>query len=98
MSLNNPDRIDALVFRDGFARILIHHFDTWDPPQDRAFALTTQLATIEDHLRQPAIRARLHNMPLAIELHCTESPPDRIRKLCHTEGILLLAPGEDAGA
>ena len=94
MSLNHPERIDALVFRDGYARILIHHFDTWEPVEERTFALSTQLATVADHLRKPAVRARLHNMPLAVELHCTESAPEEIRALCHSQGVLLLGPSE----
>lgn len=92
MSLTTTDRVDAALTRDGWTILAIHHFESWDPVDQRSEELHKKLLTYERFIQSPRYLLAFSERPVAIELNCVEPPPEQIRKLCRRWGIRILAP------
>lgn len=92
MGLQHPDAIDAFSSREGWAVLTIHHFDVWDPAEEKLTWIQKKHRTYIKFLDHPAWLQRYGDTPPKIELISNERAPSEVIELCKRLGIFLKHP------
>ena len=92
MGLQHTNIVDSTAMRDGWAVLTIHHFDTWEPAEEKLQWLHKKFQHYLKHLQQPAWLNRFADAPTRIELVGSEPATEDIAQLCRILDIHLITP------
>ena len=68
MSLERSDSVDAVVVREGWVVLSIHHFEPWDRPEEQLEQLRRKLGACFESAKSARYLAAFHQLPARVEL------------------------------
>lgn len=91
MSLERSDSVDAVVVREGWVVLSIHHFEPWDRPEEQLEQLRRKLGACFESAKSARYLAAFHQLPARVELVSRDTPPPEALALCARFGVVVRA-------